>query len=327
MDMASIEPSKPLAGISLDLDNEWSYMKTHGDPRWQTLPSYLDLFIPLILDLLNELRLKITFFIVGQDAVLEKNHDALRKIASAGHELANHSFHHEPWFRLYSRGRVEKEVRETEDAIIRLSGQKPVGFRGPGFSWNEVLFEVLAENGYIYDSSTLPMFLGPLARMYYFWKSRLTSRQKSRRRELYGNIRDGLRPVKPYLWELPSKEVFLEMPVSTIPILKVPFHLSYLVYLSRYSGDLMRLYLSLALGLCKLTRTSPSFLLHPLDLVGGDQVPELAFFPGMDLSFEKKRNVFIKVINALAGQFRLVNMSSFAQAMLNQGRLRVLRPD
>jgi hypothetical protein len=26
---------KPLASLSLDLDNLWSYMKTHGDPGWE----------------------------------------------------------------------------------------------------------------------------------------------------------------------------------------------------------------------------------------------------------------------------------------------------
>jgi peptidoglycan-N-acetylglucosamine deacetylase len=26
--------SKPIASLSLDLDNKWSYMKTHGDPGW-----------------------------------------------------------------------------------------------------------------------------------------------------------------------------------------------------------------------------------------------------------------------------------------------------
>ena len=50
-------PGKPLASISLDLDNLWSYMKTHGDPGWESFPSYLDTFIPLVLDLLDELDL------------------------------------------------------------------------------------------------------------------------------------------------------------------------------------------------------------------------------------------------------------------------------
>ncbi len=82
---------KPIASISLDLDNQWSYMKTHGDAGWQKFPSYLDLAVPRILSFLKERDLTITFFIVGQDAALEKNHAAIRSIADAGHEIANHS--------------------------------------------------------------------------------------------------------------------------------------------------------------------------------------------------------------------------------------------
>jgi peptidoglycan/xylan/chitin deacetylase (PgdA/CDA1 family) len=57
---------KPLASISLDLDNKWSYMKSHGDPGWKKFPSYFDIFIPRVLEVLDSWNLKITFFIVGQ---------------------------------------------------------------------------------------------------------------------------------------------------------------------------------------------------------------------------------------------------------------------
>ena len=67
-----------MASLSLDLDNQWSYMKTHGDSGWESFPSYLDTFIPLVLDLLNHLNLKITFFIVGQDAALKKNEEEVK---------------------------------------------------------------------------------------------------------------------------------------------------------------------------------------------------------------------------------------------------------
>ena len=93
--------AKPLASLSLDLDNLWSYMKTHGDPGWEDLPSYLDLVVPRVLDFLKERGLCITFFIVGQDAALERNRDALAAIVRAGHEVGNHSFAHEPWIHLY----------------------------------------------------------------------------------------------------------------------------------------------------------------------------------------------------------------------------------
>ena len=93
---------QPIASLSLDLDNQWSYMKIHGDAGWEEFPSYLNIMVPRALDLLETHNLTITFFIVGQDAALEKNQGAIRSIAAAGHEIGNHSFHHESWLHLYS---------------------------------------------------------------------------------------------------------------------------------------------------------------------------------------------------------------------------------
>src|SRR5207247_9147540 len=84
---------RPLASLSLDLDNKWSYLKTHGDAGWERFPSYLDVVVPRILRVCDELGLKITVFVVGQDAALAANHEALASIAAAGTELGNHSFH------------------------------------------------------------------------------------------------------------------------------------------------------------------------------------------------------------------------------------------
>lgn len=321
------DKSKPLASISLDLDNQWSYMKIHGDAGWESFPSYLDIFIPHVLDLLDRLNLKITFFIVGQDAALDKNKDALKLITERGHEVGNHSFHHEPWLHLYPREQLEKEIATAEDQIVRVTGEKPVGFRGPGYSWSSDLLEILNENGYLYDTSTLPTYLGPLARIYYFWISDLSKKEKDQRNGLFGGFRDGLRPVKPYYWQLVSGKRLIEIPVTTMPLIKTPFHLSYLLYLYRISSSLMFLYLTSALRSCLVTKTEPSFLLHPLDLIGGDQVPELRFFPGMDLSSQKKIEIFEKVLNELAKQFVLVNMSTHAKSLLERKDLKVISPE
>lgn len=314
--------SKPIASLSLDLDNQWSYMKTHGDQGWEKFPSYLDIVVPLVLDLLDELNLKITFFIVGQDAALDNNRGALKLLTERGHEVGNHSFHHEPWLHSLSVDQIKREILETEDLIEKVTGHKPVGFRGPGFSWSKDLIETLIVNDYLYDASTLPMYLGPLARMYYFWTSKLSAEEKNQRKNLYGNFRDGLRPVKPYVWQLSSEERLLEIPVTSIPIIKIPFHLSYLLYISRFSKSLMKLYLKTALFLCKVTGVGPSFLLHPLDIIGGDKVPELAFFPGMDLGQEHKLNIFKTVIASLSRHFRLTPMGDHARALLQQGKLK-----
>src|SRR5688500_917998 len=101
---------KPMASLSLDLDNEWAYLKTRNDPAWQALPSYLDLVVPWVLELLARRAQRITFFIVGMDAAQERNRNLLMQLTAAGHEIGNHSLHHEPWLHLYSEERVEQEV-------------------------------------------------------------------------------------------------------------------------------------------------------------------------------------------------------------------------
>jgi hypothetical protein len=322
-----MEPKqKPLASISLDLDNLWSYMKTHGEAGWESYPTYLDKVVPAALDAMDRLGLSITFFIVGQDAALVKNEEALRSIVERGHEVGNHSFDHEPWLHLYERDRVRGEILRAEDEIIRATGQKPRGFRGPGFSWSRDVLEVLQECGYDYDASTLPTYIGPLARAYYLWTSDLSEEEKKKRAGLFGNWSDGLRPVKPFFWQLPSGSKILEIPVTTMPVFKVPFHLSYLIYLSRFSTMLMSFYLRMAILLCRLTKTAPSFLLHPLDLIGCDQVSELAFFPGMDLPGKRKVVLFENVLRDLSRHYRLGNMSIHAASAAANPSIRTLTP-
>jgi hypothetical protein len=300
---------KPLASLSLDLDNQWSYMKTHGGSSWQSFPSYLDILIPLVLDILSKFNLKITFFIVGRDAVEEKNHDALSHVTLEGHEVGNHSMNHDVWLYQYPRDKIKGEIQEAEKCIHQVTGQRPTGFRGPGFVWSTNLLEVLAESNYLYDATILPTYIGPLARLYYFRNSNLNRDERQKRKKIYSSLREGLRPIKPYYWQLSSENKLLEIPVTTIPFFKTPFHQSYLIYLSRFSDLFALFYLKIALMLCRLTKTSPSFLLHPLDFLSGDEIPELKFFPGMDLSSSKKKDFFNKVIKLLSKYFQLASMS------------------
>lgn len=278
---------KPIASLSLDLDNEWSYLKTHGDPGWEALPSYLDCVVPRVLEILARRGLHITFFIVGQDAALEKNRKALGLLAPAGHEIGNHSLRHEPWLHLYGEEELERELSEAEAHIEAATGRRPDGFRGPGFSLSETTLRVLLRRGYRYDASTLPTFLGPLARAYYFMTAKLEPEERAKRAKLFGSVRDGLRPLRPYRWQL-AEGTLLEIPVTTLPFFRVPIHLSYVLYLSVFSPLLARAYFEVALRLCRLVRVEPSILLHPLDFLGAEDVPSLGFFPAMRLSAAEK---------------------------------------
>jgi hypothetical protein len=314
---------KPIAGISLDLDNQWSYMKIHGDEGWDKYPSYFEIFIPHILKVLDDLNLKITFFIVGKDTEKEENRKYLKMITDKGHEVGNHSYHHESWLQTYSFEKIEKEIINAENAIFDVTGKRPTGFRGPGFSWSVDLLKVLQSRGYLYDASTLPTYLGPLARAYYFAKSDLSKEEKKSRKELFGKFSEGFRTLKPYKWDLGNGKTIVELPVTTMPILKFPFHLSYLIYLSNISMGLMRFYLWLALKMCKITSTPISFLLHPLDLVGGDQITQLAFFPGMNVDSTRKVKVFKMVIETIQKSYELQNMSVYYQSLISNPRIKI----
>jgi len=309
------------ASISLDLDNQWAYMKVHGDDGWDKYPSYFDKFLPHGLKMLEKYGLEITFFIVGRDADDDKNKDILGEITKYGHEVGNHSYNHEAWFHLYSNEEIYHELNKTEEAIERVTGKVPNGFRGPGFSRSKSLFNILKEKKYLYDASSLPTWIGPLARAYYFRQSDLTKEERETRKGLFGSFSDGFKRIKPYNWKLEGSKKLLEIPVSTIPILRVPFHFSYLHYLANIHVSVMKAYLQTAVTFCKLTKTEPSFLLHPLDLIGGDLIPELKFFPGMELSSNYKTELFDIIMEKMTSNFNLINMSKHAQSILASKKL------
>jgi hypothetical protein len=304
---------KPIASLSLDLDNEWSYLKTHGDPDWESLPSYLDVVVPRVLELLARRGLRITFFVVGQDAALAKNREALAQLAPAGHEIGNHSMHHEPWLHLYTEKELESELSEAEEAIEAATGRHPRGFRGPGYSLSETTLRVLLRRGYRYDASTLPTFLGPLARAYYFMTTKLEPAERAKRAKLFGSWRDGLRPLRPYRWRL-AEGTLLEIPVTTLPGLRVPIHLSYVLYLSTFSRSLARLYFETALRACRAAGLEPSMLLHPLDFLGAEDVQSLRFFPAMQLPAGEKLERAERCFDRLQALFDVRSLGEHARA-------------
>lgn len=313
------------ASLSIDLDNRWSYMKTHGDPGWQGFPSYLDQVVPRILERLRQRELTATFFIVGQDAALERNRDALAAIAADGHEIGNHSFNHEPWLHLYSPDQIDRELARTEEAIEQATGRRPKGFRGPGFSLSADVLRCLARRGYAYDATTLPSYLGPLARAYYFMTARMSREERACRDQLFGSWREGLRPVKPYWWKLDG-QLLLELPVSTMPVLKLPFHLSYPLYLARHSAAAAAAYFRLALALCRATGTQPSLLLHSLDFLGSDDGVGLDFFPAMDRPAAWKLAQVERYLDGYARAFSVTTVGAHAAAIAAAGGLPAYEP-
>jgi len=300
--------------LSIDLDNAWSYLKTRGSAGWEDFPSYFDIVVPRVLDLLDRHGLRITWFIVGQDAVLAKNRPALKSIAASGHEVGNHSFHHEPWMVFRSETELTDELLRAHQAIVDATGLQPRGYRAPGYGLSSAMLEAAAHCQYDYDASTLPTFIGPLARAYYFMTTKLPSEERAQRSALFGRVSDGFRPLRPYRWKL-NERTLLELPVTTMPIFRTPFHVSYLIYLASFSIAAARRYFRMALALCRRRGVAPSLLLHPLDFLGGDDVQGFDFFPGMGLAAHEKVAFVDWCVGQLAGAFAVSPIGQFADTV------------
>lgn len=305
---------KPVATLSVDLDDLWSYLKTHGDDAWRSFPSFLALVVPHALRFFDERDLPITWFVVGRDATVPANRALLTSVVDAGHEIGNHSFLHEPWLHRYERDRIDDELTRAEAAIEDATGRHPDGFRGPGFSVSGDVLRALRERGYRYDASTLPTFIGPLARAFFIRNAELTPDQRAEREALFGPFREGMRPLKPYRWSLDDDDL-IEVPITTMPILRTPIHMSYLMVLAERSPGLALRYLAIAVWLCRRTGVSPSLLLHSHDFVGADDVPAMSFFPGFRLPGEAKRRVVARCVDLLRDDFDVVPIGSYVDGL------------
>ncbi|HEK86828.1 MAG: polysaccharide deacetylase family protein [Candidatus Saccharicenans sp.] len=98
-----------------------------------------------ILRILNQYRVKATFFVLGQKVELYP--DSLKKIAADGHEIGNHGYSHEV-LPLKSPAKIRSEIKKTEKLIISLSGQKPELFRAPHGWKGPWLKKTVQKSGY-----------------------------------------------------------------------------------------------------------------------------------------------------------------------------------
>jgi peptidoglycan/xylan/chitin deacetylase (PgdA/CDA1 family) len=303
--------TKPTASLSLDLDNKWAYLRTHGVSGWDEYPSYLDVVVPRVLDACDRHDVRLTSFVVGRDAQRRVNHEPLAALATAGHEIGNHSLNHYPWMHTLPREDVEAEIAAAEEYIELATGRLPVGFRGPGYSLSESVLEVLASRGYEYDATTLPTYIGPLARWYFRRTATADAAERADRRQMFGLWHDGLRPNRPYVWETAGGPI-VEIPVTTFPLIKLPIHMTYIWYLWRLSPRLARMYMKAAIRCCRLMGVGPSILLHPLDFLGREDDPDLRFFPGMNLPRNEKSALLDELLTTAGRYFRLVPMREHA---------------
>lgn len=105
-----------------------------------------------ILRLLNERELPTTWFIPGH--TIESYPSCVAAVHAAGHEIGNHGWTHRVPATL-SPEEEEAELVRGSDAIERLTGKRPRGYRSPAWDLTPHSVELLLKHGFVYDSSMM----------------------------------------------------------------------------------------------------------------------------------------------------------------------------
>jgi len=145
------------ASFTFDVDAE-SCVLAH-DPAASTRMSLMShqsygprVAVPKILKILARQEVRATFFVPGFTA--DCHPDVVRAIVDAGHEIGHHGYLHEQ-MRGLSRETEATYIDRGLEALYRVAGVVPVGYRAPWWELNRQTPGLLADRGFLYDSSLL----------------------------------------------------------------------------------------------------------------------------------------------------------------------------
>ena len=107
---------------------------------------------PRVLDFLKRKDLRASFYIPGHTAYAFP--DLVKRIHDEGHEIGHHGWVHEN--PAEASPEREREILERGfEALYRVAGVRPVGYRSPAWDFSAQTLSLLKEYGFEYDSSLL----------------------------------------------------------------------------------------------------------------------------------------------------------------------------
>lgn len=103
------------------------------------------IYTPKILDILNEKKIKATFFVIGQQVRYQP--EMLKRIINEGHEIGNHSWSH-PNFIELTTSQLKNEIESTETEIRSLIGKSTSILRPPYGLFTKSDIQIINELGF-----------------------------------------------------------------------------------------------------------------------------------------------------------------------------------
>jgi len=301
-----------LANISVDFESLYHYSETLGLSHPDRDRDY-ERIVDRFLDLFAETGVRATFFVVGDDIRLKKlTTDALKRMVSAGHELANHTLTHPHNLSRLPRARKEEEVVATARLIETATGQRVVGFRAPCLDIDEETVDILEQHGYCYESSVLPFYL----KQVHAFAIGLIARGRFRSTGAWQN---SFAPAEPYVPEhgrlhRRGSRALVEVPIATVPLVRFPFYSTIHFALGRASFDAS--YALVRRGLSHFT-----YELHSIDLADcsddglRDRYPGIERHPCLRRPAKANRAFLVYAIRRFQQDYTLTTMRDMVGAL------------
>ncbi len=235
--MVTSAVNDPLLSVQVDVDTERDLLGFYGIEHVEEDKENIvyTRALPRFAELFADLDIRATFFVVGRDLVCGASRAVVRALSSAGHEIGNHTQTHPFGFSAMDAQEKRRQIQDAGTIIETVTGDRPAGFRAPGYDVDRGVLETLVALEYLYDSSVMPSaFNVPF---------KVVSMLLGNRSALagYGTLGLGVAPTTPYypdfksLYRARSKGPLLEIPVSCVPYCRLPFYANF----NLFSGNML----------------------------------------------------------------------------------------
>lgn len=305
------------AAVNVDVDGLYLYDRIHGyaggsgnsdgfdaarhDPAAWTRG------VARFLDLFDRTGVRGTFFVVAQDLAHPDALAVFREAVAAGHEIGNHAFSHPYDLSRLPRAAMLEEVRGAKERLQDAGGVEVVGFRAPGYVLSETLLDVVAESGHVYDSSRFPCPPYQAAKALAIGAYRALGRPS-------GSIPERpdvwLGRRTPYTLRTASGHALVELPIGTVPGVRMPFIGTSLIAFGELGWQATRLALQNADWM--------HLECHAIDLcdVDRDALPErLRAQPDQRVPFERKWPLMVRALESMRRTHEVRTLAEWAAAV------------
>jgi len=295
---------RPLAIVHIDVDSLWTIAEDFGYFADSSDCSIYTQAIPRFLAMLNEYQIPATFFCIGADSTHKEQAEVMQSIVAHGHEIGNHTMNHRQDFGQLTPSDKRKEIVECDNVLRDIINTEIVGFRSPGYYFDDSIYPILQELGYTYDTSILPT---PF--LFYFAMARFLLSGGIRTRKRFGRLRDAWSTLYPHFF-LTSRDYsnitskLVEIPISVIPIVRLPFHSTFVFMSGLWLFGLgTRLIRSLGLPLV--------YVFHAADLLPDTNNMSAKRHPTLQRSYNKRYANVAYMLRAIKSDFEVVTTCSF----------------